>query len=183
MISRFLAGVALAVLCVLLAFSYPVVAAQAVNSTVIRIHVLAHDNSQREQDIKLSVRDTVLTAIGKLVSEAGDSEEAQRLIAAHLPQIKHVAEEHLVQLGSDHGINLQWGKFVFPSRVYKETALPAGRYQALNIVIGGGQGKNWWCIMYPPLCYVDGVVQNGQEVSYQFAIVNLLKGIWKKITD
>jgi stage II sporulation protein R len=167
--------------CSLLSIFYPALAAQATEGKVIRIHVLAHNDTPEEQEIKLAVRDKVLLAVGALVAEAATSEEAEDIVAANLNTIRNVAEEQVRSMGLGHLVSLQWGRFVFPSRVYGRTALPAGSYQALNVVIGEGQGRNWWCIMYPPLCYVDGVVQRGNETTYQFALVNLLRSIWHKI--
>lgn len=168
-------------LCSAVGYAYPVVAAQAVEGNIIRIHVLAHNDTPEEQAVKLSVRDSVLKHVGELVEGAENSEEAARVIESSLVSIQLAAENELSSQGFGHGVIVQWGRFIFPTRVYGSTALPAGSYQALNIVIGEGRGKNWWCIMYPPLCYVEGVVHKGHEVSYQFAILNVLRNLWHKI--
>lgn len=170
------------VLCGILGYSYTPAIAQAVDSSsIIRIHVLAHNDTKGEQAAKLMVRDRVLEVIGELVKGARDSVEAAQIIESNLGQVKEAAESELNRQGSQHKVSIQWGRFVFPSRVYGSTALPAGSYQALNVVIGEGKGKNWWCIMYPPLCYVEGVVHKSNEVRYQLAILNVLRHLWQKI--
>ena len=163
------------VLVCILGISYPAVAAEVAQGEVIRIHVLAHNDTENEQHLKLSVRDAVLEFVGPLVNNASNSAQAVSIIESHLPEIKAVADKCLLDLGSTHLAQMQWGVFVFPTRVYGQSALPAGNYTALNIHIGSGQGRNWWCVMYPPLCYVDGVVGKGQEVKYEFAILNWMR--------
>ena len=165
----------------ILSVSYPAVAAEVAQSEVIRIHVLAHNDTENEQQLKLSVRDAVLDFVGPLVKDAASSAQAVSIIESHLEEIKAVADKCLLDLGSNHVAYMQWGVFVFPTRVYGQSALPAGKYTALNIHIGNGQGKNWWCVMYPPLCYVDGVVGKGQETKYEFAVLNWIRTLLGRI--
>lgn len=169
---------------VLIAVMVAALPAQAVNregNKIIRIHVLAHNDSAPEQELKLQVRDAVMTKISELLDGVDDFSRAEELVGSHLPLIKELAENRLRELGSGHVVSLQWGKFVFPTRVYGQITLPAGVYPALNVNIGAAQGKNWWCVMYPPLCHVDGVVGKGQGARYEFAFVNLLRSLWQRI--
>lgn len=163
------------VLVCILGVSYPAVAAEVTQGEIIRIHVLAHNDTGAEQQLKLRVRDAVLEFVGPLVEDAASSAQAISIIESRLAEIKAVADKCLLDLGSTHVAQMLWGQFVFPTRVYGQSALPAGKYTALNIHIGNGQGKNWWCVMYPPLCYVDGVVARGQETKYEFAILNWVR--------
>lgn len=167
----------IAVLIIVLALgvSYPCAAKSATAHDIIRIHVMAHNDTHSEQEVKLKVRDAVLEFVTPLLAEATDSGQASEIIKTSLRDIKAIAEKALMQSGSDHVVDMQWGTFLIPTRVYGQSALPAGRYQALNIHIGSGEGKNWWCVMYPPLCYVDGVVGSGQGLRYELAIVSWLR--------
>ena len=165
----------------LLGVAYPAVAAEVAQSEIIRIHVLAHNDTESEQQLKLSVRDAVLEFVGPLVKDAASSAEALEIVESRLEDIKAVADKRLLDHGAAHVAHMQWGTFVFPTRVYGQSALPAGKYTALNIHIGDGRGKNWWCVMYPPLCYVDGVVGQGQETKYQFALLNWMRRLLGRI--
>lgn len=169
------------VLVCVLSFSYSAVGADVAKSEIIRIHVLAHNDTNSEQQLKLNVRDAVLDHVGPLLEEATSSAQAVEIIERNLGAIKAVADNYLLELGSTHVAHMQWGTFVFPTRVYGHSALPAGKYTALNIHIGSGQGKNWWCVMYPPLCYVEGVVGTGQETKYEFAILNWMRALLGRI--
>ncbi|KAF0198011.1 MAG: stage II sporulation protein R [Bacillota bacterium] len=169
------------VLVCILSLSYPAVAAEVAQSEIIRIHVLAHHDTESEQQLKLRVRDAILEFVCPLVNDATSSAQALSIIESHLEEIKAVADNCLRDLGSTHVVQMQWGVFVFPTRVYGQSVLPAGKYTALNIHIGNGQGKNWWCVMYPPLCYVDGVVGKGQQTRYEFAIVNWMRTLLRRI--
>jgi len=175
--------IAVLVLVIALGICYPTVAAEVSEDSIIRIHVLAHNDTNAEQQLKLKVRDAVLQYVAPLISEAKDGQAAALIIEQNLLGITQAADECLAELGSTHSASTQWGKFVFPTRVYGQSALPAGRYTALNIHIGEGKGKNWWCVMYPPLCYVDGVVAKGQQVEYQFALLNWLRSLWGRISQ
>jgi len=149
--------------------------------SLIRLHVLAHNNSPHEQAVKLAVRDVLLAEATRLLIDVRSSGDANRVIMANLALLETLAESSLESLGSPHNIQLMWGSFLFPTRMYGQAVLPAGVYSALNVHIGDGRGKNWWCIMYPPLCYIEGIISRREETSHQFAILNLLRGLWRRI--
>lgn len=148
---------------------------------VIRLHVLAHDNTAAEQRVKEAVRDVLLTEVAKLLENVQSSQDAVALVTKGLPQFETIVSAKLRSLGSPHAVKVMWGSFLFPTRAYRQVVLPAGVYRALYIRLGAGQGSNWWCIMYPPLCYVPGVTRRGEGVRYEFALLNLLRGLWRRI--
>lgn len=172
---------ALALLGVLLVLSFPVEAITHHENKIIRLHVLAHNDSSPEQELKLQVRDVVIKRVSELLDGVDSFTRAVEIIGTHLPELKAIAETRLGELGSAHEVSLQWGSFLFPTRVYGQVALPAGVYPALNVSIGLARGNNWWCVMYPPLCHVEGVIGKGQGTRFELAIVNLLRGLWQRL--
>ena len=111
---------------------------------LIRLHVVANSDSQEDQAIKLQVRDAVLAAADGL--EEGQLEPA-------LPEIQQAAEVCLRQLGREETVTVSLGMERFPTRMYDSFSLPAGTYRALRVTIGEGAGKNWWCVVFPSLCF------------------------------
>ena len=111
---------------------------------LIRLHVVANSDSQEDQAIKLQVRDAVLAA--------ADGLEEERLETA-LPEIQQAAEACLRQLGREETVTVSLGMERFPTRMYDSFSLPAGTYRALRVTIGEGAGKNWWCVVFPSLCF------------------------------
>ena len=136
---------------------------------VIRFHVVANSNSERDQALKLEVRDRVLAVVNQaLVSETMlrheeedgltarlDLEEAHDLIEENLDKIEAVAEEVIAENGSNYEAVAELGVRWIPQKTYGDVTFPAGNYEALNITIGEGQGENWWCVLFPPLCIID----------------------------
>lgn len=122
---------------------------------LIRLHVVANSDAPEDQAVKYWVRDAVLEAMRPAFARAGDVEEARRLVEENLPRLKELAREEVRRAGKDYGVRAEVGVFPFPTRVYGQLALPAGNYRALRLVLGRGEGQNWWCVLFPPLCLVD----------------------------
>ncbi|MDN5331335.1 MAG: stage sporulation protein [Tepidanaerobacteraceae bacterium] len=125
------------------------------SSKIIRFHVVASGNSPKEQELKLRVRDAVLDALKDDLSKMEDIEETRNYIKSHLKNIEMIAKKEVEESGKDYEVKAFFGKFPFPVKTYGFITLPAGEYEALRIIIGKGGGKNWWCILFPPLCFVD----------------------------
>lgn len=159
----------------------PHAGATARREEIIRLHVHAHSNTAEEQRLKLAVRDALLAEINGLLNGEVTSSDAEKSIERSLPQIRAVLQRTLQNEKSVHEGHIKWGVFLFPSRVYGQLALPAGRYRALNVHIGAGNGRNWWCVMYPPLCFVNGVVSRSQERRFDSALRNLVQSIWRRL--
>ena len=120
---------------------------------LVRIHILAHDDSERQQAVKLRVRDAILEAFTPLLQKAESAADAARIVERHLDLARETAEKRLQEEYDPLEVRVEFGTFEFPERVYGGQVVPAGEYRALRILLGEGAGKNWWCVMYPPLCF------------------------------
>ena len=123
--------------------------------SLVRLHVLAEDDSVTAQENKLKVRDRIIEVFGAELSSQTDTNAVKAYIRSHLNEFESVAEEELRRLGADNDVTVSFAKTAFNTREYGDIRLPAGTYDALNIVIGKGEGKNWWCVLFPPLCFVE----------------------------
>ena len=118
----------------------------------IRLHVVAADDGAAAQALKLRVRDAVLAAVRPLVADCGDADEAWRRIGESVEALQAAAIARARALGYDGPVAAETGVFDFPDRHYGAVFVPAGEYRALRVVIGAGEGRNWWCVLYPSLC-------------------------------
>ena len=124
----------------------------ALAEKVVRLHVLAHSDTQEDQALKLAVRDAVLEEAETLLESAENCTQAQRILRNALPALEAAAAAEIAAQGYGYSVCAQLEQTAFPTRQYGSFALPAGEYLALRIIIGEGQGKNWWCVVYPALC-------------------------------
>lgn len=141
----------------------PAVASQI--APVIRFHVMANSDSPADQALKLKVRDRVIQAMKPVLAGAGNVEEAGEKVDSSLGLIQATAEKVLSENGCSYPVKVVHGNFQFPEKTYrtnngvdgeiKELTLPAGDYQAVRVIIGSGRGANWWCVLFPPLCFVS----------------------------
>ena len=123
---------------------------EQLRGSVLRLHILADSDSERDQQLKLKVRDALLTS--GILDGADDLEAAEELASAKLPDIERIAEETLRSNGCEAPVTAELADVDFDERTYGDITMPAGRYRALRVKIGSAQGHNWWCVMYPPLC-------------------------------
>ena len=121
---------------------------QVISSGLIRLHVIAASDDDAEQALKLRVRDDVLEYLSPKLDEVSDSDEAQQIIKNELPNIRKAAERS----AEGREIQVSLSEEYYPTREYESFSLPAGRYQSLRVIIGEGEGHNWWCVVFPPLC-------------------------------
>lgn len=119
---------------------------------VIRLHILAEDNSEEAQEIKLLVRDAILSECGDLFSDTGDVTAASEKVIENIPRMEAIANRVLAENGAQYSASAEWGREEYPTRVYEDFTLPAGTYLSLRINLGSASGNNWWCILFPPLC-------------------------------
>lgn len=148
---------------------------------LVRIHILAHDDSTEQQNIKLHVRDAILEAFTPLLGQAQSGEEAARMVQEHLDDALDIAQEAAREMGFDRDVQVEFGVFDFPERVYGNQVVPAGEYQALRILLGDAKGKNWWCVMYPPLCF-SGEDYEG-EVRFESSLAKWFQKIREEIAN
>lgn len=131
---------------------------------VLRLHVVANSDSREDQILKLAVRDAVLAEARPLLEGAVNSAGAELLLAPRLGELERRAEQVLAAAGCGDGVTVSLTDQWFPTRQYDTFALPAGRYRALKVVIGGGEGENWWCVVFPPLC-LGAVTEQAAETA------------------
>ncbi len=125
---------------------------QELSDKVVRLHVLANSDSEEDQALKLKVRDRILAGAEPLLSSAAGRAEAESLLRDCLPELERAAALEIQNSGYDYAVSIRLEDTVFPTREYEGFTLPAGRYLALRAVIGAGEGRNWWCVVFPPLC-------------------------------
>lgn len=125
---------------------------QNIREEVLRLHVVANSDSKEDQELKLAVRDAILKKSEELFLKTNNLSEAEKAVNENLFLILQTAEETVKREGFDYSVCASVGKSRFPTKTYSNITLPAGEYDALKVVIGEGKGKNWWCVMFPPLC-------------------------------
>lgn len=140
-----------------LLFGYASREKAAIASSVLRLHIVAESNSEEDQKLKLKVRDTVLREAAAIFAGAENKEEAMYLARENEELFIKAAEATLKNEGCISPVTLSIGKTVFPCKEYENIRLPGGIYDAVNVKIGKAEGENWWCIMYPMLCFTDSV--------------------------
>lgn len=123
-----------------------------IRSDVLRLHVIANSDSDIDQDVKLKVRDAVLTKGAEIFDGSVNMENAKEKLTPELEKIKNEADSVLKENGFDYISNVKLSNEYFPVREYENFTLPSGRYMSLTVTLGGGEGHNWWCVMFPPLC-------------------------------
>jgi stage II sporulation protein R len=129
----------------------------------IRLRILANSDSAEDQEIKRKVRDAVNAQITLWVQDLTSLDKAKSVINSKLPEVQAIAEKVVAEQGSSQSVNVEFGKVQFPTKLYGEFLYPAGEYQAILITLGEGTGANWWCVLYPPLCFLD--FSNGVAVQ------------------
>ena len=137
------------------AFSYVNAVSKNIENSVFRLHVIANSDSTEDQNLKYIVRDSVLEYVNNISKDVSSKEEMINLINSNLDNIKQVAENTIYENGFNYTVKVELGNFAFPTKNYGDISFPAGFYDALRIKIGNASGKNWWCVMFPPLCFVD----------------------------
>ena len=137
------------------AFSYVEAVSADISNSVFRLHVIANSDSKEDQDLKYIVRDNVLAYMNDICKDTKSKEAAIKIANEHLDEFKQVAINTIKENGFNYDVNIEIGNFSFPTKTYGDISLPSGYYDALRIKIGNADGKNWWCVMFPPLCFVD----------------------------
>lgn len=147
-------GLLLFALCllVLILGILPVHGEHAVYDNVLRLHVLADSDREEDQAIKLQVRDALLRRCEPLLRDAASRREAEEILREQLDELTEEAQKVLEQLGSNAPVSLELSQEEYPTRAYERCAFPSGSYLSLRVRIGSGEGQNWWCVLFPPLC-------------------------------
>ena len=137
------------------AISYANYVSTDIANSVFRLHVIANSDSDIDQNLKYIVRDNLLEYMNSLCVNCTSKEEAITIANAHIEEFKQIALTNIKDEGFDYSVNISIGNFEFPTKHYGDISLPSGYYDALKVEIGEAKGQNWWCVMFPPLCFVD----------------------------
>lgn len=183
------------------AYSYVTAVSRNISDSVFRLHVIANSDSDEDQALKLKVRDKLLEYMNSLCSSTSSKEDAMRIANEHIEDFFEIAKDVILENGYDYDVEISVGECDFPTKNYGDVSLPAGTYDALRVKIGSANGHNWWCVMFPPLCFVDvssGVVSeeskelledtmsdeefdlitesdNNSEMNFKFKLVELFE--------
>lgn len=122
---------------------------------LIRFHVLANSDSEQDQALKNAVRDAILENVSPQLAVSQSLDESREILIQVRPQMESIGRSVIKMWGKDYSVRTEFGNFPFPTKSYGSLVLPAGDYEAIRVVIGEGQGSNWWCVLFPPLCFVD----------------------------
>lgn len=182
---RILIPVLILMIGILLLSLLPIHGEEAVYSTVVRLHVLANSDSEEDQALKLSVRDAVLEVTEPLLAGCTDRATAAERIEEHAETIRTAAEEVIAAAGREDlsgSVTVTLGEEEYPRRSYEQCTLPAGRYLSLRVCIGEAAGKNWWCVLFPPLCMSAASADRGSAED-AFVSVGLTKDQYSVITE
>ena len=190
---------------VICAFSYVNAVSANIQDSVFRLHVIANSDSSEDQSLKYIVRDKVLEYVNSISNNSSSKDEIISLVKENINQIQKVAEQTIYENGYTYDVKLNIGNFAFPTKTYGDISFPAGFYDALKIEIGEAKGQNWWCVMFPPLCFVDvtsGIVseeskntikenlsqeeynllsKNTEDIIFKFKIVEMFQSISIKL--
>lgn len=184
------------------ALSYVNAVSENIANSVFRLHVIANSDSEEDQSLKYKVRDSILEYMNSISSDCSSKKEIIELAYEYQDEFYKIAKQVINENGYDYEVNIRIGNFEFPTKTYGDISLPAGNYDALRIEIGEAKGQNWWCVMFPPLCFVDvtsGVVPDeskeimqenldneeytlisdneSTDIKFKFSLIEFFKGI------
>lgn len=137
------------------AHGYVLAVSEDLSQAVFRLHVITNSDSQEDQELKLKVRDKLLEYMNTICADCSTKEEAIALAEDHKEDFQKIAEKTIKENGFDYPVKININNFYFPTKNYGDISLPAGFYDALRVEIGNASGQNWWCVMFPSLCFVD----------------------------
>lgn len=129
--------------------------AEVIGKSLIRFHVIANSDSEKDQSVKLEIRDAILAKLGPQLENIESAEEAKEYLQDNLDLVTEISNNILSKNNMNYKATASVGQSQFPVKSYNSVTLPAGEYTALKVVLGNGDGKNWWCVMFPPLCFID----------------------------
>lgn len=171
------------------ASSYTKAVCTDIANNVFRLHVIANSDSEEDQNLKYIVRDSILSYVNGILENINNKEDVVLTINNHIDEIKNIAQQAVYNEGFTYDVEIEIGNFKFPTKTYGNISFPPGLYDALRVKIGNASGKNWWCVMFPPLCFVDvssGIVpEDSKELmesnlsSEDYALVSSSKNTTK----
>ncbi len=164
------------------AFSYVAAVSNDISESVFRLHVIANSDSEEDQNLKYIVRDNLIKYMNTLTQNMSTKDDAIKIAKEHEQDFRDIAIKTIRENGYNYDVKVEIGNCYFPTKYYGDISFPAGYYDALKVEIGESAGQNWWCVMFPPLCFVDmstGIVpdESKQTIKEQlseeeYAIIN-----------
>ena len=143
---------------------------------IIRFHVIANSNTDEDQALNLKVRDKAIEFVSNSLKESNSLEESRKFIIENKSNIESIAKSVIIENGYDYNVTSSLSRENFPDKIYGDVVFPQGEYEAYRILIGEAKGENWWCVMFPPLCFVDGT----KDAIDSTEVVEKLEGNNKK---
>lgn len=150
---------------------------------VLRLHVLANSDSEEDQALKLRVRDDILAHCSPRLAECQSRAEAEETVLAMQSEILAVAQRTVFEEGYDYGVSVTLGEEEYPERTYDSLCFPSGEYLSLRVCIGEAEGKNWWCVLFPPLCLETASIKTRKEAEEAFIAAGFTPEQYKIITE
>ena len=165
------------------AYSYVNAVSENISDSVFRLHVIANSDSKEDQNLKYIVRDALIEYMDTLSINCSSKEDVIKLANTHIEDFKQIAENTIKNQGYSYSVQVEIGNFEFPTKTYGDVSFPAGYYDALKVKIGKSNGQNWWCVMFPPLCFVDVTTGIVPEESKQELESNLNTEEYQIVSD
>lgn len=159
----------------LLATNYTYAVSEDLSDSVLRLHVIANSDTIEDQNLKYKVRDNIINYMNSISENITSKEEALELAKNNKENFLNIAKQTIIENGFNYDVNIDFGNFHFPTKSYGDISFPAGNYDAIKIEIGKSQGQNWWCVMFPPLCFVDvssGIVPEESKDTIKNSLTN-----------
>lgn len=202
--NKIIAAFAAALIMTIAVNSYSDAVQSDLQNGLIRLHIIADGDDEEAQTVKLKVRDAVLAEMSEKFA-CKDIEMSRQTIEENLGTIEEIADRTLRENGFTYTSRVEYGKFAFPQKSYGNVTLPAGDYYGVRVILGSGGGRNWWCVMYPPMCFAENsagemdkesdkelrdnlcdetydiITGSGGEIEVKFKIVELVHGVKKMI--
>ena len=182
------------------AISYVTAVSSELEDSIFRLHVIANSDTKQDQNLKYIVRDKLIEYMNSISLNAKNKEEAMKIANMHIDDFNEIARQTIIDNGYNYDVHVEIGNFSFPTKTYGDISIPAGSYDALRVKIGEAKGQNWWCVMFPPLCFVNvssGIVPdeskkvledelseeeysiisdtNSAEIKFKFKIIELFQ--------
>ncbi len=160
----------LTIFIIISAISYVSAVSENISNSVFRLHVIANSDSAKDQELKYIVRDNLIEYMNSLTQNITSKSEAIEIAKEHKQDFYNIAKQTIEENGYTYDVKVEIGNFYFPTKQYGDISLPSGKYDALKVEIGNASGQNWWCVMFPPLCFVDmstGIVPDESKKTIQ----------------
>ncbi|MGL5087459.1 MAG: stage II sporulation protein R [Clostridium sp.] len=148
---------------------------EEIENEIIRFHVLANSDTEEDQGLKLKVRDEVINRMAKKLSGCNNIDEAREILYSSTEEVKAIASDVIKKNGYNYSVTIELARENFPDKMYGDTLFPQGNYEAFRILIGEASGQNWWCVMFPPLCFVDETKQAINSKDTKESIEEVIK--------